>query len=59
MHKLLKFIKENNARKKKRSKKKKIGEKGEGGVRKGGEGVTGLAMKELLLLFFFCIILRM
>jgi hypothetical protein len=53
MHKLFKFIKENNARKKKRSKKKKkIGEKGEGGVRKGGEGVTGLAMKELLLFFF-------
>jgi hypothetical protein len=55
MHKLLKFIKENNARKKKRSKKKKIGEKGEGGVRKGGEGVTGLAMKELLLFFFFSV----
>lgn len=36
-------------------KKKKIGEKGEGGVRKGGEGVTGLAMKELLLLFFFSV----
>ena len=55
MHKFLEFIKEKNARKKKR--KKKGGKKGESGVRKGGEGVTGLAIEELF--FLFCIILRM
>jgi len=38
-------------------KKKKGGEKGESGVRKGGEGVNLFSHERIF--FFFCIILRM